>query len=236
MSEKKFDIYFEFNYSKLNLAAFNKLTNSLEYYKEQNYLSYFNDYNELNFENLDKLLEENVIKFEKSSKEFVKDIYLIIETPQSTTIELSVSKNNEGDQISKEEAMYLVQDAKQQILKSNQNFRILHIIVENYVLDDNRYKYLPLDKKCNKFSIDLKFICFPKDLVKNFEKFFIKHQIYINRIICLNYVKEFNIDGDLNICEKARSIVNGINKQEVVSISKEPEKKGFFEKLFHFFK
>ena len=33
MSKKNFDIYLEFNYSKLNLAAFNKLNNQLEYYK-----------------------------------------------------------------------------------------------------------------------------------------------------------------------------------------------------------
>ena len=33
MSDKKFDIYFEFNYSGLNLAAFSKTTGKLEYYK-----------------------------------------------------------------------------------------------------------------------------------------------------------------------------------------------------------
>ena len=40
MSKKNFDIYLEFNYSKLNLAAFNKLNNQLEYYKEQSYKPY----------------------------------------------------------------------------------------------------------------------------------------------------------------------------------------------------
>ena len=49
MSEKKFDIYLEFNYSKLNLAVFNKLDGKLEYYKEQTYKSYFKNYKELNF-------------------------------------------------------------------------------------------------------------------------------------------------------------------------------------------
>ena len=37
MSEKKFDIYFEFNYLGLNLAAFGKTSGKLEYYKEQNF-------------------------------------------------------------------------------------------------------------------------------------------------------------------------------------------------------
>ena len=32
MSEKKFDVYLEFNYLNLNLAVFNKANNKLEYY------------------------------------------------------------------------------------------------------------------------------------------------------------------------------------------------------------
>ena len=237
MSEFFFDIYFEFNYSKINLAAFNKISDKLEYYKEQTYESYFNNYKELNFEKLEKLIEECILEIEKSTGEFVRDIYLIIETPQSKSLKLSVTKNNEGNKVIKEDATYLVQDAKQQILKTNQDLRILHIIVENYVLDNVQHKFLPLNQICNKFSIDVKFICFPKNLLKNFEKLFLKQQIIINRFICLNYIKTLeHIDKGQNICEQGKGIVKGINKQEVVSISKEPKRKGFFEKLFHFFK
>ena len=237
MSEKKFDIYLEFNYSKINLAAFSKISDKLEYYKEQTYESYFNNYKELNFEKLEKILEESILEIEKSTKEFVKDIYLIIETPQSKSLKLSVTKDNEGNKVIKEDAAYLVQDAKQQILKTNQDLGILHIIVENYVFDDTQHKFLPPNQKCKKFSIDVEFICLPKNLLKNFEKLFSKQQIFINRFISLNYIKTLDcIDKEQNICEQGKSIVQGINKQEVVSIPRESKRKGFFEKLFHFFK
>ena len=237
MSEKKFDIYFEFNHSQLNLAVFNKTNNKLEYYREQIYESYFKNYRELNFRELGKLIEENIIKIEKSTKEYIRDIYLIVQTPQSISLKLSVTKNNEGNKITKEDAMYLVQDAKQQILKTNKEFGILHIIVENYVLDDIQHKLLPIDQNCNKFSIDVKFICFPKDLLKNFENLFLKQQIFINRFICFNYIKTFNlVDNKKSICELGKDLVSGTNKQEVVLIPKKLKKKGFFEKLFHFFK
>ena len=68
MSEKKFNIYFEFNYSKINLAVFNKINDKLEYYKEQTYESYFNNYKELNFEKLEKILEESILEIGKSTK------------------------------------------------------------------------------------------------------------------------------------------------------------------------
>ena len=236
MSKKNFHIYLEFNYTELNIAAFNKINNKLEYFNQKLYKSYFNN-NELNFDILQNFVEKNILEVEKAIGEFVKDIYLMIETPQSTSINLSVLKNNEGNKITKQDVMYLIQDAKQQILKSNSAIEIIHIITENYNLDNMNYNFLPLDTNCKKFSIDIKFICFPKDLLRNFEQLFLKQQIFINKFICSNYVKTFNSkNNEKHICEKGKEIVEGINKQEVVSIPKIIEKTGFFEKLFHFFK
>ena len=237
MSDKNFDIYLEFQYSKLNLAAFDKMSDKLEYNKEQLYKSYLSNKEDINFNELKKLVEENIHQMEKSIDEFVKDIYLIIETPETMTIKISVLKYNEGKRLIREDVMYLVQDAKQQILKSNSNIEVIHIIVEKYILDNFDYNFLPLEKECKKFSIDIMFVCFPKDLLINFEKFFSKQQISINKFICFNYLKKFNSNNiTKNSCILGREIVNGINKQEVVSIPREPKRKGFFEKLFHFFK
>ena len=237
MSEKSFDIYLEFNYSNLNLAVFNKFNDKIEYYKEHLYKSYIDDEKNLNFEALQKIVENNIFEAEKSTGKFVKDVYLMIETPQSISIRLSVIKNIEEQKISKQDVMYLIQDAKQQILKSNQQIDVLHIIVENYVLDNVEFKFLPLKEKCKKLSIDIKFICFPKDLLKNFELLFLKQQIIINKFICSSYVKSFDFKNDAKIlCEKGKKVVEGINKQEVVSIPRTIKKKGFFEKLFHFFR
>ena len=237
MSEKNFDIFLEFGYSKLNIAAFEKLNGKLTYFKEQPYKSYFNNTKELNFDELHKLVEKSIFEIEKLTGQFVKDIYLMVETPQSETIKLSVMKSNEGNKIVKQDAMYLIQDAKQQLLKSNLDIGIIHIIIENYVLDNIHYKFLPLNVNCKKFSFDLKFVCFPKNLLKNFEQLFLKQQILINQFICSNYAKAFDFDNnEKNICERGIDIMTGINKQEVVSIPKTMKKKGFFEKLFHLFR
>ena len=147
MSENFFDIYLEFSFTKLNLSAFDQFNGKLERYKEKEYKFYFNNSQDLNFNELQKFVEENILELEKSIGVFIKDIYLTIETPQSTTIELSVMKNNEGQKIIKQDAMYLVQDAKQQILKSNPDLGIIHILVEKYILDNVEYKFLPLKKK-----------------------------------------------------------------------------------------
>ena len=161
----------------------------------------------------------------------------MVETPESISINLSLIKDNEGKKIEKKIVQYLVQDAKQQILRSYYSKKIIHIIINNYVIDNINYNYLPLDINCNKFSIDIKFICFPKNLIKKLEEIFNNHEIFINKIICSNYAKSFTKNMPCtNICECGLKLVQGINKQEVVIVPRKLEKKGFFERLFHFFK
>ena len=158
-------------------------------------------------------------------------------SPVSFSINLSLIKNNEGKKVEKKNVQYLVQDAKQQILRSYHSKKIIHIIITNYVIDNVAYDYLPLDLNCSKFSIDIKFICFPKNLIKKLEELFNNHQIFINKIICSNYAKLFTKNKScINVCESGLKLVQGVNKQEVAIVARTLEKKGFFERLFHFFK
>ena len=135
----------------------------------------------------------------------------------------------------KKDILYLIQDAKQQILRSYLDLNIVHIIVTKYFVDNIEYDYLPTSINCKKFSLDIKFICFPKNLTRGLMEVFSSHQIFINRMICTKYAKSLNekLEDD-NICEYGLKLVEDINKQEVVIIPKKLEKKGFFERLFHF--
>ena len=236
MSKKNFDIYIDLSSNKLSIGAFEKLTGHITFFKEYNCLTNLNK-NQLNFTNTEKIIEKNIFEIEKETGEFLNDIYLMVETPDSISINLSLIKDNEGKKIEKKNVQYLVQDAKQQILRSYHSKKIVHIIISNYVIDNVVYNYLPLDINCNKFSIDIKFICFPKNLIKKLEEIFNNHEIFINKIICSNYAKSFTKNMPCtNICECGLKLVQGINKQEVVIIPRKLEKKGFFERLFYFFK
>ena len=161
----------------------------------------------------------------------------MVETSESISINLSLIKDNEGKKIEKKNVQYLIQDAKQQILRNHHTKKIIHIIITNYLIDNNSYNYLPLNLDCNKFSIDIKFICFPKDLIKKLEELFNSQQIFINKIICSDYAKSFAKNKSyINVCDSGLKLTQGINKQEVAILRKKLEKKGFFERLFHFFK
>ena len=70
---------------------------------------------------------------------------------------------------------------------------------ENYILDNVEYNFLPVGKNCKNFSVYTRFICFPKKFTKNFEKLLFKQQIFINKFICLNYLKSFEfVNNQIN--------------------------------------
>ena len=236
MIRKNFDIFVNINSEKISIAIFKKNDGNCIFYKESDCLTNLAT-DKLNFLDTEKILEESIIEAEKATGEFINDINLMVETPETMSVNLSVMHDNEEKQIDKKNVEYLIQDAKQQILRSYYNKKIIHIIVSNYFIDNVNYELLPLNIKCKKFSIDIKFICFPKIIVNKLEQLFNNHHLLINNIICTEYVRSFFKNKiDSNICKSGLRLVLGMNKQEVAIIPKKLEKKGFFERLFHIFK
>ena len=165
MSEKNFDIFLNLSSRKLSIAAFKKFDSSSIFFNEYICENGLNK-NELNFDNIDKIIKKNIFEIEKITGSFLNDLYLMIETPKSISISLSLTKNNDAKKIQRKDVQYLIQDAKQQILRTHYDKDIVHIIISNYVINNINYDYLPTDINCKKFSIDIEFICFSKNLIK----------------------------------------------------------------------
>jgi len=236
MNEKETDIYFSLNQKKLNICVFKKTDDSLIFFNEEN-LNINSITENSNFEILEKPLEQNIKQIEKKINSFVNNIFLMIDTPRTVSIYISLMKKLDNKKIQQKDIKHLIQDAKQQIVRAYPEQDIAHIIVKKYVVNDLNYTFVPRDVNCNKISIDIEFICFPKNLIKKIEALFNNFQITVDKIICSNYAKSVVSDKDEeNICQTGHKLNNGFNKQEVVLVPKKIEKKGFFEKLFHLFK
>ena len=236
MNEKEFDVYFSLDEKKLNIGVFKKFDNSLFFFYED--ILKINSINEyINFEELEIPIEKSIRKVEKNINEFVNNIFLMIDTNETISIHISLMKKLDNKKIQKKDIQHLIYDAKQQINKSYPGKDIVHIIIHKYIINDLDYVFVPEDINCNKISVDIEFICFPKNLIKKAEGLFNNFQISVDKVICSNYAKLFfNNKSDNNICEIGRNLNKGFNKQEVAIIPKKVEKRGFFEKLFHFFK
>ena len=219
MSKKNFDVYFDFGFSKIRVGAFSKKNKDKNYFFENSYLSDF-QVNKLNILNVGETVEKIILEAEKKTEEYIDNINLMIDTSKALPIGLSLNKNIESKKLKKEEIYYLIQDAKQQIIRSYPDYSIIHIIVTNYYLDNIEYNFLPINFECNKLSIDIVFICFPKNFISSLEELFQKHNILIDQIIFSSYAKSLNYKQQLESFENIVFIDIGYEKTSIIYFNK----------------
>ena len=193
------------------------------------------NFNQPGHEILNHFLEKNIFDIEKSLKNFVENIYLIIESDKFLTINISIKKNNYGDKITRDKLIHLLNEAKISCKKTIGDSRITHMVIDNYLIDGENYSLFPNDLKCDSFSLDLRFICLGNDYIQNLENVLRKYQISINHILNAKYVKSIENEDQDDLLKMSLKIIDGYNENEVLIIPKLIKNKGFFERFFNFF-
>ena len=190
---------------------------------------------ELKFSKLNEFLETNIFKIEKKLNNFIKEIYVILDNKEFHSIKLSIKKDNNGNLINSETLIHPLNDLKNLCQSNLQNKKIVHFLIEKYLIDDKFYTTLPKNVNCNIFSLDTEFICLSKNLIENIEKILKKYHISLIQILSASYLKKFKDNNDNNIFTTASRIISGHNSNEVLLIGKINKKQGFFERFFNFF-
>ena len=230
--KENFQIYLYLNHNKFIIYVTEILSNEKIYSKE---LLIKENSSKLKFSKLDQFLETNIFKIEKKLNSFINDIYVILDSKEFHSIKLSIKKDNNGNLINSDTLIHPLNDLKNLCQSSLQNQKIVHFLIEKYVIDNKFYTTLPENLNCNIFSLDTEFICLSKNLIENIEKVLNKYHISLNQILSASYLEKFKENNDNNIFTTASRIISGHNNNEVLLIGKINKKQGFFEKFFNFF-
>jgi len=209
MNKENFQTFFDCGFSKVRAGIFNKNDLNEFFYAESEFF--------IDQSNLELKIQKIITSFEKDTNEYINDINLMIDSSKMLSIGISISKKLDGSNLKQTNIKFLVQEAKQQILKYYVNHNIAHIIINNYKIDDVDYSYLPDEIKCHFVSLDILFICLPSDLVVYFKNIFSKSNILINQVICSSYVKSINYKNNLNLKGYISIIDVGFNKTSITS-------------------
>ena len=202
-------------------------------YKEEKLTNNKSNQFDQNF--LDNFLSENIFKIEKKLNEFVKNIFLIIDHHNIFSISLSIKNKFDNININSNLIHKLLLEAKSCCNKTLEDLDILHMKIDQYYIDGIYYKTLPKKKNCNNLSIEVSYICLPKNISKTIEDVLRKYQISLDRILSLDYLNSFLDNNNENLYATAQKILDGFNKNEVYIVNKNSKKLGFFEKFFNFF-
>ncbi len=227
-----FEVFLFFSPKKIILSV-NQKTDSKLIFKDEFFFE--NNPTHLNFDKLNLFLNENVFKVEKILGNFIEKINIIIETKDFLNLQISMKKNDHNDYVNPNVILYLIKSAKYQCEKTIQSKKIIHILIDRYLIDNIHYTELPHNQKCKNFSLDISFICLPDDLIKNIEKTLKRFQISVNRILSASYIDRFVDDRNINFFDMTSKIICGHNKNEVKLVNKTSKNKGFFEKFFDLF-
>jgi cell division protein FtsA len=207
MDTKNFEVFFDCGSSKIKAGAFNKDNPNKFFFEE----SIFFDEKR----NAETEIEKIVSLLEKNTNEYLNDVNLMIDSPNMLSIGLSISKKLDGSLLKKDDIQFLIQDAKQQILRNYFNQSIIHIIIKNYKIDKNNYTFLPDNMTCNLISLDIIFICIPKTIIEYFKERFLKLDISINQIFSSSYARSINYKNNFPLIGNIAFIDIGLNKTSI---------------------
>ena len=230
--ETDFQTYLYINTTQYIIYVTDNITNEKIYFEK---LEIKENFTELKLSKLDEFLDSNIFKIEKKLNSFIKDIYVILDSKEFHSIKLSIKKDNNGNLINSDTLIHPLNDLKNLCQSNLQSKKIIHFLIEKYVIDNKFYKTLPENVNCNIFSLDTEFICLSKNLIQNIEKILKKYHISLNQILSASYVEKFKDNTDNTIFTTASRIISGHNSNEVLLTGKITKKQGFFERFFNFF-
>ena len=230
---QNFETYLFLSPKKFIISVNQKKDFKRIYYKE---ILNNNSTDEIDLDLINYFLENNIFEIEKKIRKFIKNIYLIIDSKKFLTLQLSIKKNNYGNTINKNNLVYLLSEAKEECKKTINNSKIVHMIIDSYLIDEKYFSSFPADLKCNFFSIDLSLICLSNNFIKKIEMILNDYQISIAHVLDSQYLENFlNQNEGNDIFEMSSKIVDGYNVNEVIIVPKISNNKGFFERFFNFF-
>ena len=191
--------------------------------------------NFLDFTILNNFLDENILKIEKLIGRFIKNIFIIIENEQLLKTQIGIKKKNHNKVLNYEYIKSLVVETKEMFQKSYKDQKIMHIIIQNYLINGKKFEYFKKEIQTEDLSLIIKFISIPESLSLPLENMLEKYQIKINRYLDKEYVYSFFEGQKIKFPVMIFKILNGSNLNEVQLIPKINKNRGFFEKFFQLF-
>ena len=229
--EQDFENYLSISPNKLGLYLFDS-KNLTNLYREELVIN--ESIISLDYSKLKKFLDNNIFKIEKYSGKFVENIYVVLEDREVFNLEVGIKKKNYNSFISREYLENLLIEAKDLFRENYPNQEIMHMIINNYYINNKSYSFFEENLKSDYLALEIKFNSISSIMVYELNKILENYQIKVIKYLDANYIKNlFNDKKELT--EMTHRILNGYNENEVTFLPKNPKKLGFFEKFFQLF-
>ena len=186
------ETFIDFGTYKTRLGVFNTSSSSKDYFIEKKTQSNVN-IEDINLYDFEKKIKELIQITEKKINYHIKDLNVMLDLSNFSSIDVSLKKNYEGKNISLEDIQILLQESRQMFQENNKNNKIIHMIVKKFIFDEKVFLEIPENNlKCNNLTLEIKFICYPNNILDKIQNIFNYNDVVINNFSCSTYVKSLN--------------------------------------------
>ena len=189
----------------------------------------------LDLNSLSKFLENNIFKIEKLTSKFINNIIVVVDSEEIQDLNIGIKKKNYIKNLNFKNLESIIVEAKDLFKETYQDQKIIHIIIQNYLINGKTYLKFQKNLPTNDFGLEIKFISVSNKLSFQLEKILGKYQIKISKYISGIYVENYFQGKRNEFPVMVYEIINGINENEVKLVPKNTVNKGFFEKFFQLF-
>ena len=179
-------------------------------------------------ENLENSLNKLIRDAEKKLSTHLVDINVLYDSAKCNFIELSIKKSFDQPTLISKYIKILVEEANFIISENNFKDQILHISINNIIVDNNRtLETLSDDIKAKSLMLELKFICLRKSLINNLSNKFKENNLNILNIYCSSFVKSILYKKNFENTKNLVFLDIGYERTSAIF---------FYKKKFQFFK
>ena len=230
--ELDLDTYLIITNYKFVICLFNKKNFKSIYIQE---FEFKNNTGAIDFNSLSKFLENNIFKIEKLTSKFINNIIVVINNEEIKDLNIGIKKKNYVENLNSKNLESIIAEAKDLFKETYLDQKIMHIIIQNYLINGKTYLQFQKNLQANDFGLEIKFISVSNKLSYQLEKVLEKYQIKISKYISEIYVENYFQGKRNEFPVMVYEIINGINENEVKLVPKNTINKGFFEKFFQLF-
>ena len=226
----EFQTYLSVSQTKFGIYLFDIKNRNNLYSKEIT----FEKTDNINHSYLKQFLDDNVFRIEKLVGKFIENIFIIIDYENILNTQIGIKQKNYEPSKSNIYLQSSITNAKDLFRENYPNEKIMHIIINNYLIDGKNHVYLQDNLEYEQLNLVIHFKSISNEIIYNLNKLLQNYQINIIKFLDGDYVKNF-FNKDIEISKMAFDILNGCNVNEVMVVQKNPKKLGFFEKFFQLF-
>lgn len=185
MPKSNYSTIIDFGSSKLRLGVFDNKLSKLFFQSKK-------IQNKNNYEEYLKSIKLLIREAENKISTHLENIIVLYDSSELLTVELSIKKKVEQNISFREACSLMILEANQIIKDSYVDKKIIHVIVNKYIINEKEFLNIPDEiPKFNTLILEIKFISLPSKEHQNIIEIFKKNNLKILNFFSTSLVKSF---------------------------------------------